>query len=100
MNLRNCILSYDPADKLQAVMASDLASADKPLPARYLEACRLWYDDFTDTDRLLAQRARAAYLAGAIDAAEALVSNLPACPPAPEELTAPPIAQGQQPHAS
>jgi hypothetical protein len=48
----------------------------------------------------LARRARDAYTAGAFDAAETLVSNLPACPPAPEGLTAPPIAQRQQPHAS
>ena len=62
--MRNCILSYEPADKLQAVrMAADLASANKDLPAWYLEACRLWYDDFTEVDRALARRARDAYLA-------------------------------------
>jgi len=85
--LRNCILSYEPADKLQAVMAFDLASAGKDLPARYLDACRLWYDDFTEADRALARRARDACLAGAIDAAETLVTNLPACPPALGEFT-------------
>ena len=98
--MRNCILSYEPADKLQAVMAFDLASAGKDLPARYLEACRLWYDDFTEADRALARRARDACLAGAIDAAETLVINLPACPPAVAELTALVEEQDERPHMS
>ena len=98
--MRNCILSYEPADKLQAVMAADLASADKDLPARYLEACRLWYDDFTEADRALVRRAREAHLAGAIDAAETLVMNLPACPPAPEEFVSMVEEQDQRPHIS
>ncbi len=97
--MRNCILSYDPADKLQALLASDLASADEPLPARYLEACRLWYDDFTEADRRLARDARAAYLAGNSDAAEELAMKLPACPPAPDDFTAPAEEQAQRPNA-
>jgi hypothetical protein len=79
----HCDLSHDSIDKLKAVLASDLASADKALPAKYLETCRLWYDDLTDTDRIVAITARTTYLAGHVKEAENLVLNLPAAPAPP-----------------
>ena len=81
--MRNCDLTYDAIDKLKAALASDLASADKVLPAKYLETCRLWFDDLTHSDRMVATAARTAYLMGNVKEAEKLAMKLPAAPTPP-----------------
>jgi len=83
--MRNCDLTYDAIDKLKAALASDLASADKVLPAKYLETCRLWFDDLTDSDRMVATAARTAYLMGNEKEAEKLAMKLPAAPTPPSD---------------
>ena len=83
--MRNCELSYDTIDKLKAVLASDLGSADKVLPAKYLETCRLWFDDLTDSDRIIATAARTTYLMGQAKEAEGLAMKLPAAPTPPSD---------------
>src|SRR5262245_64516290 len=78
-----CDLSHDATDKLKAVLASDLASTDKALPAKYLETCRFWFDDLTHSDRIVAHAVRTTYLAGHAKEAEDLAMKLPAAPISP-----------------
>jgi len=82
--MRNCLLSYDPGDKLKAVIAADQTHADMGLPAKYLETCRFWFDDLTDSERMLAESARNALIAGSPELAAQLAMKLPAAPQPPE----------------
>jgi hypothetical protein len=73
-------LSNEPICKLQAAIASTHLTPDKKFQEGYIEACRQWYEELNESDRMVVASACAALNSGKQDKAFEIVAVLPAAP--------------------
>lgn len=75
--------SNDARDKLMAALNHDWPDHDQEFSASYIDACGKWFASLSNSDRMAASSARAAFNRGDEAGAEKLAAALPSAPKLP-----------------